>query len=115
MHTRFDHLYQRSAMAVNLQLLSGKARGVLAGIVPKLITVECSRFRESTRVTGLQMVPHEYLTSRKCMPLDIFKRSYLGMRHQIWSKIPQELIEVGKNKGWNKIIKRCKRKLVQVT
>ena len=40
--------------------------------------------------------------------LDSFKRSYLGSVHNIWVKIPQDLIRVGSRIGWVKITRRCK-------
>ena len=36
------------------------------------------------------------------------KRSYLGSIHQIWAKLPQELVRDGEKFGWEKITKRCK-------
>ena len=43
--------------------------------------------------------------------MDSFERSYLGSIHNIWAKIPQDLIRVGFDIEWAKITKRCKNSL----
>ena len=40
--------------------------------------------------------------------LDIFKRSYLGSIHKIWSRLPLSLLMKGEKYGWRKITKKCK-------
>ena len=45
-------------------------------------------------------------------PLDRFKSSYIGMRHKIWEKIPQDIIVRGSEKGWMRIIRQSKKFLI---
>ena len=80
-------------------------------LVPALHEVKSSR----SRAGGLQimMVPHprsKYPSSIR--PLDRFRDSYLGIRHEIWAEIPQELIVKGSEKGWLRIIRQCKSFLI---
>ena len=49
------------------------------------------------------------------MSLNIFKRSYQGSIHGIWAKLPQDLLRVGENHGWEKIKGACKRILTGKT
>ena len=59
------------------------------------------RCRHSATGTQLQ-------SRSKVNSLDSFKRSYLGSIHNIWAKMPQEIIRDGREKGWIKITKRSK-------
>ena len=40
--------------------------------------------------------------------LDIYKRSYLGSIHKIWSRLPVGLLTKGEKHGWQKITGKCK-------
>ena len=95
---------EATAMATSLKLLGGRCRGKLQELVPELQCVRSSRMN----VGGLQMVPYP----RSKYPLDRFRNSYLGIRHKIWQKIPQEIIRKGTERGWFRIIKQCKKFLI---
>ena len=43
--------------------------------------------------------------------LDSFKRSYIGSIHFIWAKLPRELVNDGRVRGWRSITRRCKKHL----
>ena len=83
--------------------MDGNGRGVLKIMAPEVIDIPTSRKRCRHTITGLQLV-----SRAKVCSLDSFKRSYLGSIHNIWAKIPQDLIRVGSDIGWAKITKRCK-------
>ena len=75
-------------------------------MAPENIDIPISRKRCRHTLTGLQL---SLVNSRtEVTSLDSFKRSYLGSVHNIWVKIPQDLIRVGSRIGWVKITRRCK-------
>ena len=96
---------EAAAVVFTLKLLAGGGRGVLNDFVPELIDhSKIKRSRDSRHAsTGLQLISRCKVNS-----LDAFKRSYIGSIHQIWARLPQDLIRRGEAKGWMKIRKACK-------
>lgn len=96
---------QAAAMVTTLKLLDGGARGELESLIPDLIDVPVSTTRHQKRAPGIQLAP--YPCSK--YPLDMFLNSYLGSRHRIWEKVPQNLIRRGSARGWRKISNQCRK------
>ena len=96
---------EAAAMIFTLKLLNGDGRGVLKKYVPEVKDYsKMKRTRDSRHAAvGLQLVSRCEVCS-----LDGFKRGYIGSIHQIWSKIPQEIIRRGEELGWLRIKKACK-------
>ena len=87
-------------MTSSCKLLSGGARGALEDLVPSLVTVAPSR----SQAGGLHIKPSR-LTK---YPLDVYRCSYVGCRHQVWGLVPQEIVAEGNEKGWKRVIKSSK-------
>ena len=99
---------EAAAASFTLKLLNGDGRGVLKGVVPEIVNIPAGRLRHS--VLGLQLVSWAKFNS-----LNIYKRSYLGSIHEIWSKLPQDMLSIGYDHGWRKITGACKRFLIGKT
>ena len=100
---------QAAAVALALKMLDHRCRPGLQKFAPQLVNGHHSSHSHHTqhKLQGAQI--HPVRLSK--VPLDIFKRSFFGQLPQIWSKLPQDLIEEGKLKSWSKISKRCKQHL----
>ena len=97
---------EAAAIALTCKLLDGKGRGVLKTLTPSLVqAAPIHRHNTSTtqKATGLQLV-----SLHKTNSLDLFRDSYLGSFHKIWTKLPQSLIMTGQKHGWVKITRRAK-------
>ena len=94
---------EAAAMSFTLKLMDGNGRGVLNAMAPVVVEVPLSKKRCRHSATGTQLQSRSKVNS-----LDSFKRSYLGSIHNIWAKMPQEIIRDGREKGWIKITKRSK-------
>ena len=94
---------EAAAMALALKLLDGRGRGELNQFTPAL-TEPLKLCRKRTRQTleGIQIVKKVKTSS-----LDVYRRSFVGILPQIWSKIPIDIIEKGYSKGWLKIKRDC--------
>jgi hypothetical protein len=99
---------EAAAASFTLKLLNGDGRGVLKGFVPEIDNIPAGRLRHS--VLGLQLVSWAKFNS-----LNIYKRSYLGSIHEIWSKLPQDMLNIGYDHDWTKITGACKRFLTGKT
>ena len=42
-------------------------------------------------------------------PLDMYVRSFLGSIHNIWAKLPQDLLIEGRHSKWMRMSKKCKK------
>ena len=101
---------RREAAAISLafDLLDEDAYGELRDYKPELyepIRLTKKRTRQAVEA-GTQMKSRTRTSS-----LDQFRRSYLGSIHNIWAKLPQSLIEEGKQKSWQAVKSRAKRYL----
>ena len=97
---------EAATMSLVLKLLDGKGRGKLQDHAPKLIDVKLPRFSRHTK-DGLRL---ESVIRAKS--LNVYKRGFFGAAPIIWNKIPQEIIDKGKEKGWLKIKKACAKFLI---
>ena len=92
-------------MSFGLKLLSGKCKGSLNRYIPIIYTPSNSTARVSRHtLSGLhvQIKPNSDPTSLK-----LYANGFLGTFHNIWSRIPQNIIINGSIKGWLKIKKIC--------
>ena len=106
---------EAAAVAFALRLLDGNCRGVLQDFTPTLETVSIPQAFEDESIgnrvsrhhfretTGLQVKKSAVLGS-----LQRYERCFFGALPQIWSKIPQWIIQLGESKGWKTITNKCK-------
>ena len=89
-----------------MKLLDGDGRGALNEFTPELYTHKHtrnnSRFDQGSRILIKEAIRFESAT-------DHYNRSIGGRAAEVWSKIPSDLIEVGKSDGWQNITKQCQR------
>ena len=77
-------------------------------MVPVMYNASASRKRRRHNLQGLQLMSRSSVYS-----LDSFKTSYIGSIHSIWAKLPQELVNDGRVRGWRSITRRCKKHLLK--
>jgi hypothetical protein len=100
---------EAAALAFALKLLDGKAKGVLSQFIPVVSEVPASDAVSGAtrgRLSGYQMLGHTGQVKCK-RTLDNYARGFWGKLPEIWSKIPQDLINTGRKTGWLKIKSKC--------
>ena len=110
----FEPLESRRHCALlflSFKLLDGLGRGELQNSTPQLITtapVAGGRALRNAKF-GIRIKPVTFVTS-----LGAFKRGASGLLPHVWDQIPQELLQLGADKGWRKIHKRCKKIIMNI-
>ena len=106
---------EAAAVAFALRMLDGKCRGVLQEFTPTLETVsipqEINEESIGNRVSRLHFKETTGAQVKKSTvfgSLQRYERCFFGALPQIWSKIPQWIIQQGKSKGWSTITNKCK-------
>lgn len=108
-----------AVIALGLKLLDGGGRGSLQKHTPMLnldtdasaqVGLAAGGVVKRRLDTGVQVVP--FPRDKKYEMLGSYERSYFGLLPKVWSKVPQDIIKLGLDKGWRRIKKRCKNALV---
>ena len=95
-----------SLIGLNFKILDGDVRGGLNDFTPDVVDLEPARVGRYSK-TGLHLVSKT--TSRS---LNSYERSILGRAPKVWGKLPQHLLQIGLEEGWQSITKRCQRLVV---
>jgi hypothetical protein len=102
---------EAAAISLALKLLAGDCKPGLQRFAPELISGHHVGHDHNTSTTlkmqGMRIKP--IVLQKRFSPLNIFRDSFLGQIHLIWSKLPQDMLGVGQFKGWRKISKDCKK------
>jgi hypothetical protein len=92
---------EAAAIRLALKLMDGRGRGRLQDYAPQIM--DMGSYRPSRHHTnGMRLKP-----TVKARSLNVFKRSFIGAVPIIWNKLPKDIIDKGKARGWMKIKKLC--------
>ena len=97
---------EAAAIRLALKLMDGRGRGKLQDFAPQVMdSKSCRPSRHYTNGMRLE-------TTVKARSLNVFKRSFIGAVPVIWNKLPKDIIDKGKARGWTKIKKLCSNFLI---
>jgi hypothetical protein len=96
---------EASVFGMLCKMLDGEVRGDLKDFIPQFASAQHNRRGRSAAVnTSLALTDLSQSTS-----LLQYERSFCGIAPKVFKKIPEELIQKGKEGGWRKIMKKGQR------